>query len=153
MLDSPVRAQLTKQAVAAPCGGGPEGCAPRCSSGSAVMIAAVMPIAEPRSHALSPKTVVEALSRPDGPEWEKAIFEEVGSCLELGVWEDCELPPGKQALPSHFIMGRKRGGRYKARSVARGHRQQYGLDFEETYAPVCSYRTMHMIMAVRACEG
>jgi hypothetical protein len=60
---------------------------------------------------LDPKSVVEALSRPDGPEWEKALLGEVGSWLELGVWEDCELPPGKQALPSHLIMERKRDGR------------------------------------------
>jgi hypothetical protein len=103
-------------------------------------------IAGTRSHALAPSTVAEALSRPDGPEWEKALLAEVGSCLELGVWEACDLPLGKQAPPSHFIMERKRDGRYKVRLVAGGHRQQYGLDFEETYAPVCSYRTMRMIL-------
>jgi hypothetical protein len=75
-----------------------------------------------RGDVLDPKSVAEALSRPDGPEWEKALLGEVGSCLELGVWEACELPPGKQALPSQFIMERKRDGRYKARRVAGGHR-------------------------------
>jgi hypothetical protein len=50
-------------------------------------------------------------------------------------------------------MERKRNGRYKVRLVAGGHCQQYGLDFKETCAPVCSYQTMRMIMAVSAHEG
>jgi hypothetical protein len=73
--------------------------------------------------------------------------------LELGVLEDCEQPPGKQALPSHFNMEHTHDRRYKGRLVAGGHRQQCGLDFEETYAPVCSHRTMRMIVAVSAREG
>jgi hypothetical protein len=38
------------------------------------------------------------------------------------VWEEVHLPKGKQALPSFFIFGTKRDGRYKARLVAGGHR-------------------------------
>jgi hypothetical protein len=69
------------------------------------------------------------------------------------VWKACELPAGKQALPSRFVFERKRDGRYKARLVVGGHRQQHGLDFAETFAPVCSYRTMRMLLAVSAHEG
>ena len=68
------------------------------------------------------------------------------------MWTECGLPPGKQALPTHFVLEVKRDGRYKARLVAGGHRQQFGLDFQETYAPVCSYRTMRMILATCAHE-
>jgi hypothetical protein len=148
--------------------GEPEGWAIRCGAGGAATpITAAETIAEEDSRKAGfdpslqtsqgdvpdPKSVAEALSQPDGPEWEKALLGEVGSCLELGVWEACELPPGKQALPSHFIMERKRDGRYKVRLVAGGHRQQYGVDFEETYESVCSYWTMCMILAVSAREG
>jgi hypothetical protein len=63
------------------------------------------------------------------------------------------LPPTKQALPSHFIFSVKRSGRYKARLVAGGHRQVHGLDFFETYAPVCMMRTFRMIAAIVAHEG
>lgn len=100
----------------------------------------------------NPRTVAEALARPDGAEWQRAIDEEVASCLHFGVWSDCDLPPGKQALPSRFVLERKRCGRYKARLVAGGHRQQQGLDFDETFAPVCSYRTLRMLLAVAARE-
>ena len=100
----------------------------------------------------APRTVAEALSRHDAALWQQAIDEELASCLKHEVWEECDLPPGKQALPSRFIFERKRNGRHKARLVAGGHRQQHGLDFDETYAPTCAYRTMRMIMAVAAKE-
>jgi hypothetical protein len=100
----------------------------------------------------APRSVAEALSRPDAAEWQRAIDEEVASCLQYGVWSECQLPKGKQALPSRFVLERKRDGRYKARLVAGGHRQQYGLDYDETFAPVCSYRTMRMILATCAHE-
>jgi hypothetical protein len=51
------------------------------------------------------------------------------------------------------VYDRKRDGRYKARLVAGGHRQQPGIDFNETVAPVCSYRTVRMMLAVAAHEG
>jgi hypothetical protein len=73
--------------------------------------------------------------------------------MKFGVREEVNLPEGKQALPSFFIFEVKRDGRYKARLVAGGHRQQQGLDFEETYASVGSYRTMRMMMAVAAHEN
>ena len=108
---------------------------------------------EPDIREPDPVSVADALSSPDAAEWQRAIDAEVASCIQFGVWEECDLPRGKQALPSRFVLERKRDGRYKARLVAGGHRQQHGLDFEETYAPVCSYRTMRMILAVCAHEG
>jgi hypothetical protein len=106
----------------------------------------------PQSHALPPSTVKEALAHPDASEWVRAMEEEV-VCLRYDVWKGCELPAGKQALPSRFVFERKQDVRYKARLVAGGHRQQHGLDFAETFAPVCSYWTMHMLLAVSAHEN
>jgi hypothetical protein len=129
--------------------------AQRCRKINGDMKAFAVAVASPDLHSrtLPPRTVVEALSRPDAARWQAAIDEELASCREFGVWEECVLPAGKQALPSRFVLERKRDGRYKARLVAGGHRQQYGLDFEDTFAPVCSYRTMRMILAVSAHEN
>jgi transposase InsO family protein len=99
----------------------------------------------------APRSVREALCRPDRVNWQAAIEAEVGSCIEYGVWEACDLPAGRQVLPSHFVLERKRDGRYKARLVAGGHCQQRGLDFDETFAPV--YRSVRMMLAVSAHEG
>jgi hypothetical protein len=51
------------------------------------------------SHALPPRTVAEALSRPDVDSWQAAIDEELASCQKFGVWEEVHLPEAKQALP------------------------------------------------------
>ena len=100
-----------------------------------------------------PLSVHDALSRHDANEWRQAIDSELASFDEHDVWYPCELPPGKTALPSQMLLERKRDGRYKARLVAGGHKQLHGVDFEETYAPVCSYRTMRMILSIVAHEN
>lgn len=115
-------------------------------------LAAASTAVQPNFREPDPLSVQEALARPDAAEWQRAIDEEIGSCLQFGVWEQSDLPDGKQALPSRMLLERKRDGRYKARLVAGGHKQQHGLDFEDTYAPVCSYRTMRMILATCAHE-
>jgi hypothetical protein len=120
--------------------------------GAVMAFKAVVNTPGPHSHALPPRAVAEALSRPDADRWRAAIDEELASCREFKVWEEVHLPKGKQALPSFFIFETRRDGRYKARLVAGGHRQRQGLDFEETYASVGSYRTMRMMMAIAAHE-
>ena len=40
--------------------------------------------------------------------------------------------------------------KYKARLVARGHVQKQGIDFEEVFAPVARYETIHTLLAVSA---
>jgi hypothetical protein len=94
----PVQTQLAKTDAAEPCGRKDEGCVPHCRDGSAATLADGV-IAPARvafesiagTHAQAPTAVAEALLRPDGPDWEKALLAEVGSCLKLGVWEACEL--------------------------------------------------------------
>jgi len=53
------------------------------------------------------------------------------------VWEEFEC-----ALPSHIVLDRKHDGRYMARLAAGGDHQQPGLNFNEIFSPVCSYRTL-----------
>lgn len=103
-------------------------------------------------HDSPPRSVAAALSRPDAAKWRDAIDAEVASCMKHDVWEPCDLPPGKQALPSHFIFEIKRDGRYKGRLVVGGNHQQHGVDYEETYAPTCAFRTLRMLLAVCAKE-
>jgi hypothetical protein len=128
------------------------------------MIAVVLPLwehsdddglhlEEPGSHPLSPCIVQKALSGPDAAEWQAAVDEEARACLALNVWEPCEMPEGRHALPTRFVLARKRDGRYNACLVAGGNRQRPGGDLQETFAVVCSYRTLLMILAVSAREG
>ena len=65
---------------------------------------------------------------------------------------------GKNILPSTWALKRKRfpDGRirkYKARYCVRGDCQVYGLDFEETYAPVVQWSTMRMMFSLSLALG
>jgi hypothetical protein len=57
------------------------------------------------------------------------------------------LPYGKKAITAKWVFKRKLGinggpPRCKARLVARGFEQRYGIDFEETFALVVKWSTI-----------
>jgi hypothetical protein len=87
--------------------------------------------------------------------WQAADQVEIDAILQLGTWEcgGCILSARKQALPTHYLRNLKRDGSYKSRLVAGGHKQRPGMDFNEAFAPVCSYRTLRMTLAVAAHAG
>lgn len=42
--------------------------------------------------------------------------------------------------------------RYKARVVALGNRQDYGIDYEKTFAPVAKINTIQILLAIAATQ-
>ncbi|CAJ2639186.1 unnamed protein product [Trifolium pratense] len=105
-------------------------------------------------------TSVHSLSEPSSykeaildPLWQKAMDEELAALHKTNTWDIVPLPPGKRAIGSRWVykIKTKSDGsveRYKARLVAKGFSQQYGMDYEETFAPVAKMTTIRTLIAV-----
>ena len=73
------------------------------------------------------------------------------------TWELVNLPTGKRALPCKWVYKLKvttNDGKpkYKAGLVAKGFRQQQGVDFEEIFSPVVKMTTLRCVLALATRE-
>ena len=79
--------------------------------------------------------------------------EELEALLKAHTWDLVDLPPGKSAIGSGYVykMKTRANGeieRYKARLVALGSNQEYGIDYEETFAPVARITYVRSLLAI-----
>ena len=102
-----------------------------------------------------PETFKEAMSSPDSQQWKAAMDLEFDSLVKNNTWTVTFLPPGRKAIKSKWIFKRKTEadgspGRNKARLVAQGFSQRYGVDYDETFAPVTNMATLRIMIGLRA---
>jgi hypothetical protein len=76
-------------------------------------------------------------------------------CLKTGTWNLVDLLARKSAIGFKWmykIKTRSDGtvDRYKARLVAKGFTQEYGIDYEETFASVARLSSVRTLIAVSA---
>lgn len=106
-----------------------------------------------------PLTVYEAQKRSDWPKWEEAIKAELESLWKRDVFgEVLDTPEGVIPVGCHWVFIRKRNKkgevtRYKARLVAQGFTQRYGLDYEGTYSPVMDATTFRLLLGISSQLG
>lgn len=100
----------------------------------------------------NPKSVSEALSSPDSIFWKSAIEEELQSFEENQVWELVETERDVTVVDSRWVFKRKSSAdgevKYRARLVAKGFTQKYGIDYNETFSPVVRYSTLRILFAL-----
>jgi hypothetical protein len=99
-----------------------------------------------------PSSYSEAIARPDASVWRAAMDRERQSLLDMGTFEEADLPPGQKAIGLKWVydyktdaLGAKIPGKEKARLVAQGYTQrpdQYG----ETYAPVAKMASVRILL-------
>ena len=103
-----------------------------------------------KPHPKIPTTVAEALKDPN---WRNTMCEEYNAQVKHHTW-DLTKPTTQQNIISCqwiFTLKYRDDGsieRYKARLVARGFHQQYGLDYSETFSPVIKPTTVRMVLDV-----
>ncbi|KAI3703127.1 hypothetical protein L6452_28883 [Arctium lappa] len=92
------------------------------------------------------------------PKWVKAMEEEIDALNQNQTWEF--VPKLKDVKPISckwvFKIKRRPDGsieRYKARLVARGFSQEYGMDYDETFSLVAKLTTVRVILALAANKG
>ena len=94
-----------------------------------------------------PSCYKEAMLKNDKLKWQKAMQLEMDSLHKNSTWELVHLPAGKRIPPCKWIYKLKvtdsaSKPRYKARVVAKGFRQQEGIDFEEIFSPIVNMTTL-----------
>ena len=99
-----------------------------------------------------PRNIQEAFKYP---KWKAAVDEEVRALAKNGTWEITDLPRGKKPIGCKWIFTVKykvdgNVDRYKARLVAKGFTQSYGIDYQETFAPVAKINTVCVLLSLAA---
>jgi hypothetical protein len=106
-----------------------------------------------------PQTVEDCHISPDWPKWKQAIRAELQSLIEREVFghvEEC--PPNHRPIGYRWVFTRKRNQtgevvRFKARLVAQGFTQRFGIDYSYTYSPVMTMTTLRWLLAFGAANN
>ncbi|GJY47442.1 putative ribonuclease H-like domain-containing protein [Tanacetum coccineum] len=98
---------------------------------------------------LEPTSIAKALEDPD---WVDAMQEEMQQFINQQVWKLVPLPVGKHAIGTKWILKNKRDARgivvrNKARLVAQGHRQEEGIDYDESICTSGRNRRLQTVFA------
>ncbi|GJS18520.1 retrovirus-related pol polyprotein from transposon TNT 1-94 [Tanacetum coccineum] len=109
----------------------------------------VRQIYPPFEHLVEPKNFKQAMTEPS---WIDAMQEEIHEFERLEVWELVPCPDKVFLIKLKWIYKVKTdefGGvlKNKARLVAQGFRQEEGIDFEESFAPVARIEAIRIFVA------
>jgi hypothetical protein len=100
-----------------------------------------------------PRTFREVLASDERKLWMAAMQSEFHALVMNNTFELVELPTGRRAVSTRWVLKLKALGVYKARFVARGFSQKQGIDFDDTYAPVLRLENLRLLLAHAVQNG
>ena len=89
--------------------------------------------------------------------WQEAINKELKSISDTGTWQEIKVPEGASLVDSKWVFKTKLNERgevvkYKARIVARGFTQEYGINYFDTYSPVARLTSLRVLLTIVAAQ-
>jgi hypothetical protein len=102
-----------------------------------------------------PSSLTEALSDAN---WKKAMDHKFDALVKNKTWHLVPLQKGTNVIDYKWVykIKRKVDGNldlYKARLAAKGFKQQYEIDFEETFSHVVKSATIRVILSLTVSRG
>ncbi len=99
----------------------------------------------------------DAMACPESDKWKTAIQDEYDSIMENRTWEIVPLPKNQKAIKVKWVLDFKpahkgAAARYKARFVACGYAQLYGIDYFATYSPVVKQYSIRLVLSIAAAK-
>ena len=106
----------------------------------------------------TPLTYLQAVNHPEAVRWKEAMDAEVLAMQRLEVFQIVPLIPGTHIITSRWVYKLKLDAhglpcKWKARIVARGFEQIKELEYSSTFAPVCKYKSLRMLLAIAVQLG
>uniref|UniRef100_H3H767 Reverse transcriptase Ty1/copia-type domain-containing protein n=1 Tax=Phytophthora ramorum TaxID=164328 RepID=H3H767_PHYRM len=100
-----------------------------------------------------PTTFKSAMESSDAVKWKEACDSECDSLLKNDMWD-----VGRKAIGCRWVFRVKENQageieRFKARLVAKGFSQKYGIDYDETFAPVAKFTSIRIVLSLAAKYG
>ncbi|PKU63834.1 Retrovirus-related Pol polyprotein from transposon TNT 1-94 [Dendrobium catenatum] len=98
----------------------------------------------------APSTYAEASK---SAEWRSAMAEEFFALQTQGTWSLVPPPPTSSVLGCKWTYRIKMNSdgsiaKHKARLVAQGNHQEYGIDYTETFSPVAKLPTIRILLTI-----
>lgn len=99
-----------------------------------------------------PKTYNLAMESVQKEKWKEAINAELNSLNTKNVWTIISKPAGSKLINTQWIFSIKRNSKneiekFKARLVAVGSSQRFGIDYDEVFSPVIRWETIRTFLS------
>ena len=107
-----------------------------------------------------PKGYKQAITGPWAEYWQEAIVKELAGLVALRTWDlvlCSSMPAGSNTMHCHFVFDVKRKSnraveKFKARLVADGNTQKFGIDFDRIFSTVVKSSTIRLVLIVAAAR-